>query len=68
MHIKGLPEEFAEAECLGNYASVFKNIHNGILVTVKVIRILASDTDSIFRVSSFLSPSICVDEEMLELL
>ena len=53
MHIKGLSEESTEAECLVGYASVFKNLHNGILVAVKVIKIyLTSDTESIFRVSS----------------
>ena len=52
MHIEGLSEGSAEAECLGGYASVFKTMHDGVLVAVKVIRMyLTSDTDSVFRVS-----------------
>lgn len=61
MYINGLPEDSAEAECLGGYASVFKRMHNGILVAVKVIKIyITSDTESIFRVSSsFTTAALC---------
>jgi len=59
MHIEGLSEGSAEAECLGGYASVFKTVHDGVLVAVKVIKMyLTSDTESIFRVSSVFIPIV----------
>jgi len=58
MHIQGLSEGSTEPECHGGYASVFKNMHDGILVAVKVIKMyLTSDTNSIFRVSSIVTPT-----------
>lgn len=52
MRIRSLPEGSEEPECFGGFASIFKHMHNGIRVAVKVINTYAtSDTDNVFRVS-----------------
>ena len=53
MHVWGLSEGSAEAECSGGFASLFRRMHNGIQVAVKVVNLTrTSDRDKVFRVSS----------------
>ena len=53
MHIWGLAVGSARAECSGGSASLFRRMHNGIQVAVKVMNLTrSSDRDKVFRVSS----------------
>ena len=61
MHIRGLAEGPAEARCSGGFANLFRSMHNGIQVAVKVMKLTqASDHDEILRVSSItVSTDLC---------
>ena len=56
MHIHGLAEGSTEAECSGGFASLFRRMHNGIQVAVKVMNLThTSDRNKVLRVSSISS-------------
>lgn len=61
IHIQGLSLGSAEAERSGGFANVFRRMHDGMQVAVKVMTLtLAGDRDKVFRVSTIsTSTAVC---------